>query len=153
MILESPDDMEECKICKRTLRAFCDLLQKKQGSSWEIILKGKFSGPCVGGRKRSKNELERHGRTGIVVIFFFFSLKGMGTKTTTKKKNLVTISPQPLSYMVIKTLERKLFANIVKGSLNFMHCDFNNLFMSHFISLKLASFKRRETTFHALQFH
>lgn len=39
------------------------------------------------------------------------------------------------------------------GSLNFMHCDFNNFSISHLISIKVASFKSRETTFHALQFH
>lgn len=39
------------------------------------------------------------------------------------------------------------------GSLNFMHCDFNNFSISHLISIKVASFKSRETAFHALQFH
>lgn len=66
---------------------FCDLLQKEQISSCEIILKGKFSEPdippCSGGRKRSKDELGRYGRRSILVFFFFFlvTLYKIGNKT------------------------------------------------------------------------
>lgn len=52
-----------------------------------------------------------------------------------------------------KKKKKTYYCQYSLGCLNFMHCDFNNFSISHLISIKGASFKSRETAFHALQFH
>lgn len=65
----------------------------------------------------------------------------------------VYYQPQPWSSKHQRKGERKHYCQYCVGSLNFMHCDFNNFSISHLTSIKVASFKSGETTFHALQFH